>query len=214
VVPLPRLAREDLLVEVLKLVYRLPLWLVGYAASLVLYLLGWVVVPTLSLLHRVRLVPRPDGSIAEHWRDGWAYPWDNDEDGVAGPAHSSSPPTQKWVERWRSRPAWLRRIAWALFRNPVGNERHIPLLSLVLDRNLIEWLGNTGNPHWSWKYGKRGTQWCWARQGWYSGLWILHGWSSGKYSEIRLGWAVYPGFLRPIDSHVAMKITLHILRSE
>lgn len=199
---------------VLKLVARLPLWLVGYAVSLPLHLLGWIIVPVLSITNRVRLVPRPDGSIAEHWRDAWAWPWDNDEDGVAGPAHSSSPPTQRWIEKWANKPYWQRRIAWALIRNPVGNERHLRPLALKLDRNRIDWIGNTGNPHWSWKHGRRGTLWCWARQGWYSGLWVLRGHKNKTYSEIRLGWGVYPGYLRDIDRNVSTKITLHIHRSE
>lgn len=194
---IPATVIGSLLVTVTWVVFLalLAFWIPAYLVLAVLYLLGWLVVPVLSITGYVRVETVSDPNAIEdhhfilrieHWRSRLFFPWDNSIDGVDGPEVSGSISTQRWIEKYRDSPAWVRRIMWSLFRNPVGNDRELPFLGLTIDPDRVVNLGNSGNPHEDWK--KYVTEQILA------GVWK--------------GWKIHA--LRPLDVLTAAGVILNI----
>ena len=235
-----------------KLLLSTLLWLPAYALLSVLWLLGWLVVPLLALLDRhlivTDLVLSETGSgLVETWRWRIFELWGNREDGVTGPTVSRSTSTQRWIEKTRNWPRWRKIISWCAWRNPVGNLRW-SWMGMKLDREEMEWVGNSENPHeeykrdrernarpprkvglWShstpfgWNSGvflesdyfpMKRAYWCFARQGFRSGLWAIWPRKGRTHARVRLGWKCYPAYAREIDRYVTMTLQGSIKRKD
>lgn len=160
----------------------------------------------------VKDVPsRADPSkVVRTWRPRWLRIWGNDEDGVDGPyliTPRTAPSLRRWIERMQGKSLRVRIVSWSANRNPAANLR-FSRWGVYLEPERMEWIGNSRHPWQDYKadLGIEGftplrTYWCWGRQGWRSGLWIIRTRRSDprRYFLIRVGWRIFPSPLREID---------------
>ena len=185
-------------------------WPLGFAFLAVLWVIGVPLTLCLALSKNTHLTLSPITNLfVLVWRPRWASLWSNWEDGVGGPDVVTNPRMERWLERWKDRPTWLRQWVWTAFRNPVSGQRITAPWALYLDESKITYAG-AWNPRTEILLGEN-SAFTFARQGWKTGLWVAWGarpvepgvW---KHYEFRIGWRVYGDWFRERDRWVGMTL--------
>lgn len=183
--------------KILRLILCSLLWPILFAVEGVLWLIGFPIVAYLAWREKwsLQLAWGETRKWVKDWTPRWAFLWGNREDGVLGPLDSTNPSTKRWCKRAENWSPFRRCMSWYT-RNPVSNERFSGL-GIYLDAAKIDWVGNAANP-WATRTLCRGkAYWCWARQGWRAGLWIV----TKKGMTYRIGTKVFPGYTRELDRY-------------
>lgn len=180
--------------KILRLILASLLWPFTLLLGGLLWVVGLVVVRLIARRRYVEEVLSWNKEyLVKGWTPAWAYLFGNLEDGVDGPHDPTHPSVRDWVRKTRYWPFPRKCVSWYI-RNPVANER-FSKLGVYLNATKIEWVGNSANPWETWKLMRDRTYWCWARQGWRSGLWIV----TKNGTTYRIGAKVYAGYTREID---------------
>jgi hypothetical protein len=160
------------------------LWLARVLLLLLLAVPGVLVILVLAVfrVYRVRRSAQFGRDVMQF--PGWAWLWNNQEDGVDG--LRGGDPAQKW---WADRTAgWspARRIfTWAALRNPVDSLRFVPVINPRIDPAQARFVGMDHEP------AKGESGWYFAWQGVYSCFrWEFF--FDGHFYRVWLGWKLKP----------------------
>lgn len=173
-------------------------WLLRLAAGVPLWLLGFPIVLGLSLAHaweprRSRFYAYDDGSprIVAQWRPRWAWIWNDEELGIAGP--------REWMH---GRAPWLRAFVWSAWRNPTNGLRFIYPFGIRIIPELIRFRGNvTDSPLDDERAaGVARFRWSYTWQGIFAGLWVRVP-VRGRVLNLRCGYKLVPKDARGVPAY-------------
>lgn len=175
-------------VNILRLFYFIPTWVLFLLFRTIMILLGWLFVPiaALSNAHEIRESKIYKKRLVRAFKWKWIWSWGNEEEGIG------------WYTLKDSWPVWARIIYSECFRNPANNLRYVPFISLKIDSSKVRWIGSLGN--YEDKLSKDQTKkydsdkelfWSLTWQGWYSNI-RVHFKFFGMRFRFWLGWKIYP----------------------
>lgn len=177
---------------------HLAVWLMRMAAVLPLWVLGFPACLGLAMLEaweprKSRFFTYDDGSprwLAQ-WTPVWAYPWGNEEDGIAGPRSFM-----------HGAPAWKRAFVWSAWRNPVNNLRFIYPFGITIDPARIRWRGNVVDSPLDddRNEGVFRFRWSYTWQGIFAGFW-LRAPVGGRVLNFRCGYKLVPKDARGVPDY-------------
>jgi hypothetical protein len=161
-------------------------WAFMLVIRTVLILIGWILIPIAAYKKAYVVNVKSIGPVNEtgtvvykaHFTWKLMHLWDNYEDGIANDTYV------------KFNSMFMRIVYWSAFRNPVNNLRITPILSVMISKDKVFYIGSLPGDQIR-SYDTKIPQWFFAWQGMYSNFY----WQFNLFGELRrfwIGWKIYP----------------------
>jgi hypothetical protein len=115
----------------LNLVYFIPTYFIFLIIRTLFILVGWILIPPLALFHThttKKEISVINGREILNFKYKFMFPWNNNEDGIAG------------ASEFKDKPMWFRIVYWSALRNPANNLRFVKYITCKIEPSKVKFI--------------------------------------------------------------------------